>query len=227
MQRNLLFWWCSAHGSTRAQVAQKFMPCETCRLFRRLGMAANSESSDESSDEGAEHTAPVPSGSSDRPGGSGQRTMPATGHLSNEAETAGGLLQPGESVPTWDEIVQSIDYQTPLEEGGPSMEPYLGRLTQSPGSSDAEGMDGSSRATEPMDGRESMWLRREQSSEAAAATEQRAWIRISGSEEVMEAFRKELRAKEPEAQVFTPAVVRTGTTRVHSSAARWYVRGSR
>ena len=153
--------------------------------------------------------------------------MPATGHLSNEAETAGGLLQPGESVPTWDEIVQSIDYQTPLEEGGPSMEPYLGRLTQPPGSSDAEGMDGSSRATEPMDGRESMWLRREQSSEAAAATEQRAWIRISGSEEVMEAFRKELRAKEPEAQVFTRAVVRTGTTRVHSSAARWYVRGSR
>ena len=41
-------------------------------MFRRLGMAADSESSDE----GAEHTPPVPSGSSERPGGQGQGTVP-------------------------------------------------------------------------------------------------------------------------------------------------------
>jgi hypothetical protein len=103
-------------------------------MFRRLGMAADSESPDE----GAEHTPPVPSGSSERPGGQGQGTVPASSRLSYEAETAGGLLQPGESVPLWDEIVQSIDQFTSLEEGGPSIEPYLGHLTPSPGSSEGD-----------------------------------------------------------------------------------------
>ena len=53
-------------------MAQRFMSCQTCKMFRRLGMAADSESSDE----GAEHTPPVPSGSSERPGGQGQGTVP-------------------------------------------------------------------------------------------------------------------------------------------------------
>ena len=132
-------------------------------MFRRLGMAADSESSDE----GAEHTPPVPSGSSERPGGQGQGTVPASSRLSYEAETAGGLLR--------------------------------------------------SKETGPQDGRDSTWLRREQPSAAAAAAapEQRDWIRISGRPEIMETFRTELRAMEPGARIFVPAVVRAGTTRVH------------
>ena len=61
---------------------------------------------------------------------------------------------------------------------------------------------------------EGVWIRRDQPSEAAEAG-QREWLRVSGSDEVMQAFKAELLAMQPDAQVFTPVIVAPGTTRIH------------
>lgn len=192
------------------------MTCKACRLLQKLGMATDSESSEEGMFVTPEQVGPVPSGSSRTAGQPAQPVASATGHLPSEADTAGGLLKPGESIPTWDEVVQMEDFRTTSEDGGPSMEPYLGHLVRSPAGSDAGEKDNSPEAAESNGDRETMWLRREEpSASASAAPEQREWLRISGSEEVMEAFRQELLASEPLARVYTPAVIRAGTTRVH------------
>ena len=68
-------------------------------------------------------------------------------------------------------------------------------------------------AAEAKDG-EGVWIRRDQPSEAAEAG-QREWLRVSGSDEVMQAFKAELLAMQPDAQVFTPVIVAPGTTRIH------------
>ena len=165
----------------------------------------------------AEMGASQPGGSSEAMNqGQGRPTEAEAGALVPTGHTSAGFPEPEGPVPTLEEMYQDEGaLDGPYNEGVRS------------------GSDSDNVPPEDF----GMWVRREEpmpdrrqgpssgsdawAPDGAPETERQrdharcAWLRISGSPEVMEEFRRELSLREPRATVFEPAVVLEGGSRIH------------
>lgn len=202
--------------------------CETCRFLAKLAMnpkGADASSSNSSEDLSRSRDVPQPA---ERESSQLPEAMEAEMAVVPWGPMVGGYPEPATSIPTVEEVLQSTGTLGESYPEGVKSDSDGDFPVKSDSDGDIPPEDperwASDRDVPPED--PAMWVRRENpqpsgGTAAAAEVEQHrvraAWLRISGSPEVMEEFRKELARREPKATVFEPAVVlgNGNGTRVH------------